>query len=210
MDSTNIDPLAQVRWIPPDQNPFGVDLLDCRLLAQSMTSTTKDREVATTFLALRASSGEENRGRSPENAKTYTCDLQYPHSGEAPDGPLFKAKEMEDKWDIYLYDGQLYFDRSWTGLLIYRAAIVFHSQTANVVAVEAPGELVEGDASYPVAAVDYLIRSHLYHLAVPHPLPRDMGRNPRELALFSFSRYGRRGLYGTFADTTRLQPLPKE
>jgi len=57
--------------------------------------------------------------------------------------------------------------------------------------------------------VDYLIRSHLYRLPLPHPLPKSVGQDPRELALFSFSQYGRYGLYGTFADTTRLR-LPAE
>ena len=52
--------------------------------------------------------------------------------------------------------------------------------------------------------MDFLIRSHLYGQSVPHPLPKPLGRDPRENALFSFSQYGRHGLYGTFADTKRL------
>ena len=204
------DPLSGVHWVSGTDNPFGVDLLDCRSFSQSMLAGTQDPKVAERYATLRGSSGEQYRGRTPEDSRTCDCDLHYPHNGETRDGPIFKAEAMEDKWDIYLYAGHLYFARSWTGELEFRAHIVFHHDRANVVAVETRRALVESDPAYPVAAVDYLIRSHLYRLPVPHPLPKSIGQDPRELALFSFSQYGRFGLFGTFADTTRLHPPAQE
>lgn len=41
-------------------------------------------------------------------------------------------------------------------------------------------------------------------MPIPHPFPLSHGRDRADLALSSFAMYGRRGLYGTFADTTRL------
>lgn len=204
------DPLSEVRWLSASESPFGVDLLDCRSFSQSMLAVTQDPKVAETYATLRGSSGEQYRGRAPEDSTTCNCDLRYPHKGDTCDGPIFKAEVMEDKWDIYLFDGHLYFARSWTGELEYRAHILFHDDGANVVGVEARKTLVEGDPAYPIAAVDYLIRSHLYRLPVPHPLPKSIGQDPRQLALFSFSQYGRKGLFGTFADTTRLRLPAKE
>ena len=93
---------------------------------------------------------------------------------------------MDDKWDIYRYDGHLYFARSWTGELEYRATIVFATDGAKVIAVTARREMFESDSLYLIAVVDYLIRSHLYGLPMPHPLPKSLGRDPRQLALFSF------------------------
>ena len=170
-----------------------------------MLAVTQDSTVADSYARLRGSTGEEYRGRSPEDARTCECDLRYPHKGDTRDGPIFKAEVMEDKWDIYLYDSHLYFARSWTGKLEYRAMIDFHDDVAHVVGVEARKEVVENDPSYPIAAVDYLIRSHLYRLPAAHPLPKSIGRDPRQLALFSFSQYGRHGLFGVLGDTTRLQ-----
>ncbi len=204
------DALSGVHWVSGDDNPFGVDLLDCRSFSQSMLAVTQDSTVAESYATLRGSSGEQYRGRAPEDSRACDCDLHYPHKGDTRDGPIFKAEAMEDKWDIYLYDGDLYFARSWTGELEYRAHIVFHDDGATVVGVDARRTLVESDPAYPIAAVDYLIRSHLYRLAVPHPLPKSVGQDPRELALFSFSQYGRFGLFGTFAYTTRLQLPAKE
>lgn len=202
------DALAEVGWVSATKNPFGVDLLDCRAFSGSMIATTKDPKVAESFTMLRRSKGEEHRGAPPEQEAICPCDLRYAHSGDVEDGPLFKAESMEDKWDIYLYDNYLYFARSWTGTLEYRARITFDGQEAHVVAVEARRELVEDDPAYAVAAVDFLIRSHLYGQPIPHPLPRAAGEDPRQLALLSWSMYGRKGLYGTFADTTRIR-MPK-
>jgi hypothetical protein len=35
-----------VKWLRPNENPFGVDVLDCRSYATSMLSTTKDLRFA--------------------------------------------------------------------------------------------------------------------------------------------------------------------
>jgi hypothetical protein len=198
-----------VRWVSASENPFGVRILDCRSLSQSMLAVTQDPKVAESFGVLRASNGEQYRGRSPEDSETCVCDLRYSHKGNAQDGPVFKAKSMEDKWDIYLYDGHLYFARSWTGGLEYRATIEFDEDGATVNAVEARAALVQTDPFYPIAVVDYLIRSHLYRLPVPHPLPKSAVQDPWRLALFSFSQYGRYALFGTFADTTQLR-MPRQ
>lgn len=203
------DPLAGVRWIPSAENPFGVDILDCRSFTQKMLAFTGDPQVAENFSALRGSKGEQYRGRTPNHSQRYACDLRYPpYDSESREGPVFKAQEMEDKWDIYLYEGHLYFVRSWTGHLEYRAEIVFHPDSSNVIAIEGPKAFVEGDASYAVAVVDYLIRSHIGRMPIPHPLPRPTVQDPRELAIFSFQQYGRRGLFGTYADTTQI-PVPR-
>jgi hypothetical protein len=202
------DPLSLVQWVAAADNPFGVELLDCSSFARSMIATTGDPAIADLYARLRKSMGDQYRGCVPETSASCECDVRYPHKGATRDGPLFKAVAMEDKWDIYLYDGALYFARSWSGELEYVARITFCEDGAHVIAVSARKALVDSDPLYPIAAVDYLIRSHLYRMPVPHPLPKALGREPRQLALFSFSQYGRYGLYGTFADTTRLQ-LPE-
>lgn len=207
--------LAEVRWLPSDQNPLGVDVLDCRSFTQKMLSFTDDPQVIETFMVLRGSTGEQYRDCTPDDSRICDCDLRYPpYESDDREGPIFQATAMEDKWNIYLYDSHLYFVRSWTGDLVYRARIIFYPDWANVVAVEGPKPVIESDASYAVAVVDYLIRSHVGGMPIPHPLPRHSGRDPSELARFSFSEYGRRALFGTHADTTRIpissreQPIP--
>ncbi len=193
--------MSGVRWLEPAESPFGIRVLDCRSLTQTVTAVTQDQAVAESYCRLRGSQGLECRGQVPEGADPIPCDLRYAYAGAAKDGPLFKAQQMEVKWDIYLHEGFLYFCRSWTGELVFRAGLAITGREAAVSGVEAT--TTPEDPSLPVREVDFLIKSHIFGQEAPHPLPASLRPDPREIALYSFSRYGRRALYGSFEDTTR-------
>jgi len=72
------DLFSQLRWLEPDQNPFGLRVLDCRPFSTTMISSTKDQNIAARFMQLRRASGEEHRGRLPEDAVIARCELIYP------------------------------------------------------------------------------------------------------------------------------------
>jgi len=196
------DPLSHVCWIPAAENRFGVDVLDCSAFAHSMVSVTSNAEIATRFTQLRGSEGEHCRTKDPGNLVTTHCQLKFPFDAHR-DGPLFRAEQMEDKWDVFLLDGgDLFFSRSWTGDVVYKASIVFEYSHAIVTQIR--GQREEGSSEDPVAVVDYLIKSHVFGLVAPHPLPITPQTNEQDLALWSFARYGRRGLFGTKDDVTHL------
>jgi hypothetical protein len=97
--------------------------------------------------------------------------LTYPFGGEARDGPLYVAQRMEDKWDIYLYDGYLYFARSWTGELAYRARIEFQERAAVVTGIDVSRTRLMNEPPLAIRTVDFLIKTHLHRREAPHPLP---------------------------------------
>ena len=196
------DIFSQLAWLEPDQNPFGLRVLDCRPFSTTMISTTSDPKIAASFNQLRASTGEEHCGQHPDDPVTAQCELGYPFDGKTRDGPLFVARQMEDKWDIYLHEGILYFARSWTGELVFRATLVYQEQEAVITAVEGSWAKVWGDPALMVRMVDFLMKSHLYRRSAPHPLPRDFLDEKKTIAVYSFSEYGRWALYASFDDTT--------
>ena len=194
--------LAGLTWLDPEENPFGIRVLDCRCFTKNMLSTTPDTELAQRFLHLRNSTGEEYRGQVPGNLMAVSCRLVYAHEGsQGDDGPLFKAEEMEDKWDVYFYDGYLYFCRSWGGELVFRAKVEFSASEAIVTHIDADSKFVFGEEALALRQVDFLIKSHLHHLDVPHPLPAGIGDCPEEIAQHSFSAFGRWASYATREDT---------
>lgn len=199
------DPFAHLSWVEPAESPFGVRVLDCRSVSRSMVATTSDRNVAMRFVELRSSYGEQHRGLAPVDALRVECDLWYPPRGEIQDGPVFLSQEMEDKWDIYLLDGHLYFARSWTGELVFRAWIELTEAEVRISTVEAKTQAVRDDATFAVRQVDYLVKSHLYDREVPHPIPADFPDDPQQIALFSFSQNGRRAAFASYEDTTLVR-----
>lgn len=164
---------------------------------------TADLHVAESFTRLRASAGAGYQDRAVKDPQRVRCDLEYSYNSTMENGAVFKAAEMEDKWDIYLYSPYLYFARSWTGDLQYRATLSPEPGRVRVTEVECPGDT---DPEFARRAVDYLIRSHLFRALLPHPLPATLPEEPEPIAAISFSLFGRRCSYGSFADTTILRP----
>jgi hypothetical protein len=195
----------KLTWLDKTSNPFGVLCLDCRIFTRSMISTTKDPKVAARFNELRKSTGEQYVGKFPSNMVTVPCILAYPNHGDRKDGPLFLAKVMEDKWDIFLYNSYLYFTRSWTGDLVFRAMISITGSLVDITFIDADAQAASQNPTYIVQQVDFLIKSHLYKHEVPHPLPADLANEIQHIALFSFSQYGRWASFGTYEDTTQIR-----
>jgi len=196
-------------WVSAAESPFGVEVLDCRESARVSTALTNDRNFGPRWARLLQSDGEEYRGTSPEDPMTFECDLLYPAQEPPPDGALFKGMEMEDKWHIYHLGGDLYFTRSWSGELIYRAAIAFVADGTRLTSVTAASGYKEDGARYCIDSVHYLLASHLYGLVCAHPLPARLGRDPATLETFSWVEHGRRGLFGTFANVWEMPCLQR-
>jgi hypothetical protein len=204
------DLFSQLNWLEPHQNSFGLRVLDCRPFSTTMISATKDPSIAARFNQVRGSTEEQHRGRHPDDALVARCDLAYPFNGEFRDGPLFVARHMEDKWDIYLYAGHLYFAGSWTGELVFRAPIEFKKTEAVLTEVEASRAKVMDDPGLAVRKVDFLMKTHLYRKEAPHPFPQGLPDEKKILALYSFSEYGRWAFYGSFEDTTTVKVLGED
>ena len=191
------------RWLESTDpgNPFGIAGCDCFPFTQSMRSTTSSQEAVVQFFNLRADFGKHLIGASPENPVNIPCKLEYAYSGEVEDGAIFKASQMEQKWDIYLYHAKLYFCRSWTGTLIYTADIRFEEHKACIDHIQANKDGGGDDVDYLIRDVDYLIRSHVHGEVTPHPLPKNFPLDMMAIAAFSFKAYGDRCCFATYEDT---------
>lgn len=163
-----------------------------------MHSTTSSPEIAKKYAELRAATGQDLRAIVFESKQSVPCNLEYQVENRPAEGPLFKSRLMEEKWDIYSFDDRLFFCRSWSGELIYRAAVKCDPPTLKVLMVESSQASPEKTA---VRQVDFLVKSHLMSAIALHPLPEELRHDTEKLAIYSFTFYGRRGLYGTFEET---------
>jgi hypothetical protein len=180
-------------WLDAGDSPFNVRVLDCRPVAETFISATENSRAIAFFLSPVSRNGEQFRGQHPENAIRVLCRLAYPNAAELQDGPVFLAEVMEDKWNIYHFDGTLYFVRSWTGQLHYVARLESTVPELRVREIEAwPGNVV-GEDTMATRQVDFLLRNHLYGQPAPHPVPPLATK--KGIALWSFTQYGRRSLF---------------
>lgn len=181
-------------------NPFNARVLDIRPLTQTVTATTQNPDVAKRFLELRESDGSDLANTSADGWISVACSLEVAFPTAPIDGPLYKAAQMEDKWDIYAYDSALYFSRSWTEILIYKAIFRRVDRIIVINTIDsAPNYSDKADQ-----AVLFLLVSHVLGRPFPNPIPTGVGDDTEQIALHSFSSYGRNALYATLGDVTSL------
>ena len=181
-------------------NPFNKRILDIRSLTQTMMSFTKDKSVAELFNKQRLSIGNELIGIDIPESKMVECSLIYPHNGSKIEGTCFKAKCMEDKWDIYGWNDVIYLTRSWTGAVVYKAFINVTDSNFTVYKIEySPDKHTEADESLVINNIHFLIMSLAFGAIYPHKIPNTIITD-KDIALYSFGQFGRNCWYATFDD----------
>ncbi len=200
--------LPPPRWIPAEESPFGIEVLDCRGLSESARAGTVSPEAEARFAALRNDPGEAHRGTVPQPPMTLDCRLEYPMASPLAEGVLFRATRTDEKWDLFHFEDSLFCVRSANGTLEYRAALAFPPGRLRIARVSARAELAQAEPAYVIAAVDFLVRTHVLGLEAAHPLPAAAQGSPEELALLSWRQHGHFARFGAYADTSAL-PLER-
>jgi hypothetical protein len=194
---------SDVKWIAVADSPFTVRVLDCRAAFGNLTAWTTDKAISESYLELRSSDGRQHIAHQPASAKTILSNLKYHHAGHAPEGKLFRSSKMDEKWDIYHYDDTLLLVRSWRDQLVYRATVQFSDDEVHVLSIQYDSVFVESD-EMATRGVDFLIRSHLFDLVTPAPIPSRLREGAKEIAAYLWKQYGTMVYYGAHGDTTRL------
>jgi len=179
-------------------NPFNKRILDIRSLTQTMLSFTSDKKVAVLFNEQRNSIGEELIDVKLEGSKTISTHLVYPHNGSKMEGAGYKAKCMEDKWDIYFWNGIMYLTRSWTGEVIYKAQTNVSETNFTITKIEySENKYTQADPSLVIDNVHFIVLSHAFGRPFPHRVPKTLIAE-KEIALYSFNQFGHNCWYATY------------
>ena len=109
----------EAKWIKAIDNPYKRDIFDCREYAINMLSSSQNSQVAKKFLELRKSDGKEYIGKFPTNGAKCDVELNFLTKGKhMPDGVVFKAQTMEQKWDIYKYSNFFFFSNVFNEIIL--------------------------------------------------------------------------------------------
>ncbi|WP_426669404.1 hypothetical protein ACPPVU_24720 [Mucilaginibacter sp. McL0603] len=199
------NPLYDFKWYDLGEgNPFNKRILDIRSFTQQMTSTTQNRNVAELFLKNRAGIGQEYIGFRFKNCISIDTELIYRHNGEKVEGSGYKAKVMEDKWDIYAWNDIIYFVRSWTGDVGYKAFITYNHQSFTVYKIEFEGQnAAQSEQSLVINNIHFLLSTLAFKAVQPHKIPGHLITH-EEIAAYSFALFGRNCWYATYDDITDI------
>ncbi|MEO3402978.1 hypothetical protein AAFN85_03690 [Mucilaginibacter sp. CAU 1740] len=209
-DQSN-DPSLNFKWYDPgDGNPLNKRILDIRPYTQYMISTTNDWKTAERFITNRKITGEEYKGFEFKGAISVNAQLTYPHNGKRLEGICYKASEMEDKWDIYIWDDIIYFVRSWTSVVAYKAFVNYSDDKLIIHKVEfETRDDNESESLIAINNVHFLISTLAGKTVMPHTIPGHL-KTYEEIARYSFSLFGRNCWYATYEDILDTTITPSE
>jgi hypothetical protein len=178
-----------------------VRLFDCRGFSLGVSATSKHEETAKTFLLSRSSDGRNHIGDQPENMTSFESDYIFPNRGEVPEGPIFKALQMEDRYDIYQYNDVIFFIRSWGQKMAMRVEIERLDDGIRLASFQYDTLRYPND-DFALKTCEYLLKSHCIDMITPHPLhPKLDPKSEFALLSYSFSEFGRRAWQGSFENT---------
>ncbi|NPV49662.1 MAG: hypothetical protein HPY60_00485 [Candidatus Methanofastidiosum sp.] len=194
-------PHFEPRWLAPDETPFEARLFDCREYALHMISNTLDKKVLEKYIEMQSSDGRQYIQNNFQDGVRIKCNVDFPFPDvDLPEGILFRSEMMEEKWNIYKFENQMYFVRSWTGELRYVTDYEKTEEGFVIKEIAMDRETFDEDKiSFYVNEVHFLLISHALGYLIPHPLPPDIEDSPDSILKFSFSEFGNRGYFGYFS-----------
>ncbi len=192
----------KLKWYEAEENLFGIRIFDCRKFAIGTLTSTTDKKILKNFEKSRMSSGLEYIEALPHNSIKINVDLKFDLEDiesreiELPDGALFKAGRMEEKWDIYKYKNNIFFVRSWTSELVYVSDYIPTMSGFEISYVYLGyNEINKDNPFFGLKVVEFLVYSHILRVQFPHPIPKEIENDSEMITKFSFSLFGDLGYY---------------
>ena len=200
-----------LKWYPVGKdNPINAETLDIRDATLNMIAGTDDRSNIESFIETRSSKGNRYRSITLINPQIYKISLSYPHNGNEISGVLYKSQTMESMWDIYAYDGWLFFVKSWNSSLIYK--VHFTIKPDALILDKIIAKNIEGIESTPdenesliVQNIHSMIQTHVMGKVWPYKIPEALRGFPDEyIAKYLFTQFGNKATIATYANVISI------
>jgi hypothetical protein len=194
-----MDETEKIRWVEPEDNPWGVRMLDVRAVTENLISTSADPQCAANAVSFGRDDGSAFAAEKPIVPRTIKAHLRYRVEGPLADGALFLPWEMEQKWAIFHRQGRILFVRSWTRKLHAAAVLEVHDDYVEITEIEGAFTSADEDPAFTARVVDFLLRTHALRFVYPAPLPPGIEESPQDAALWCFQMFGNRAHCATQA-----------
>ncbi len=190
--------VPEIPWLPANDNPWRVPVLDIRPVTHQMLSTSKDPQCAQNAISYGQDDGTGFAREVSESPRIVPADLHYRFDRVLAPGALFIPSVMEHKWAVYFHGGRILFIRSWLRKLVATADVEFgNDSVARITSVRGGFVGENEEPEWTLRALDYLIRSHALGIEFPAPLPSDFEKSPEMSAMWCMNTFGNLASFAT-------------
>lgn len=189
----------ELNWIPPNENPWNVELLDLRPISQTMLSTSKDPKMASNAVSYNQEDGLIFLNQSTKTNKSIESNFSFPIDSRLENGVLYIPSAMENKWAIYFHENKILFIRSWLRELFVIAETI--QENDQLIIKRIKGEFTDNEnTAFTKSVLKFLIHSHVLKETVPAPIPKELKEDTDDAGLWAFSIYGNMAHLGHFEE----------
>jgi hypothetical protein len=188
----------KVAWIPAEENPWRVPILDVRAVTHAMVSTSESPICATNAISYGRDDGTGFTNDLPEVSRLVPAELSYHIDQVLAPGALFLPSTMEHKWALYYHGGRILFIRSWLRKVWVTAQVECDTQgIAKLKSMQGGFLTPTEDPEFTIRMADFLIRSHALGIPSPAPFPIEYASSPEKAAMWCMSVFGKLAAFAT-------------
>lgn len=198
----------KLSWIPPNQNPWNIELLDLRPISQTMLSSSKDPKMASNAISYNQEDGLIFLNQNPKSNKSAESNVSFSIDSKLENGVLFIPSAMEHKWAIYFLQNKLLFIRSWLREVFVIAETI--QENNQLIVKKINGEFTANETKkFTESVLKFLIHSHVLKETVPAPIPIELKENTDNAGLWAFSSYGNMAHFAHFEESINYSTKSK-
>jgi hypothetical protein len=200
--------LPDCPWIPADQNPWAIPVIDVRPITLTMLSTSTNALYAQNAISFATDDGRSFINHDPPNAIESPADLHFRRDRLLAPGALFLPDCMEHKWALFFHENRILCVRSWTRTVALSAAVEQHDDRIHITSIRRDSSSANDPPRFAERLLDFLLRSHALQTPFPAPLPQGMAETPSAAGLWCMSTFGKLALVAAEAEPP--MPLPEK
>ena len=189
--------LQDIKWIEADKNRWGVRVLDVRPVTLTQLLGSTEYQHAKNAVSFLRDDGMGFIGEEPPVTRVTEANLRFPIDRLLAEGVLFIPREMEHKWALFYYCGEIICISSWFRQVQAIAQVEEQQHYIEVKAVRGTFTDEGEDPEFTVRVLDYLLRSHALNTVYPAPLPVGIEEDPIEAANWCLGMFGNRAFFAT-------------
>lgn len=185
---------AGVQWLPAasPENPFGVEVLDCRAACKAFWAAVEAQETSPLVDGLAGLAAANARPLRPQDSITQDLRLSFVARYGADGLPVAAVSPPGTRWTVGVGPAEIAMRRTLSGETVHAAAWKRREDGLEFTRLTSLSGAVHASPAFAAAEFEFLARIFISGVMWPFPVPPGLSHDDRaEIAISGWREYGR-------------------